>query len=90
MVYILKLLQAAKKEEALLTLSLKWLDKNKKKTDLQKAFQTWFSKCEPKIDCTLQELLPDEQAVIVVSPPPGTVQLCFHIQTCQLPVNLTP
>ncbi|XP_023181322.1 uncharacterized protein LOC106700163 isoform X2 [Xiphophorus maculatus] len=73
-----ELSQAAKeppKEEVLLTLSLKWLDKNKKKTDLQKAFQTWFSKIAPKIDCTVRELLPDERAVIVVSPPPGLKEL---------------
>ncbi|XP_023181337.1 uncharacterized protein LOC111605898 isoform X2 [Xiphophorus maculatus] len=62
-------------QKVLLTLSLKWLDKNKKKTDLQKAFQIFFSKCEPKMDCTLQDLLPDERAVIVVSPPPGLKEL---------------
>ncbi|XP_043978906.1 uncharacterized protein LOC122834485 [Gambusia affinis] len=70
-----KELSQAAKEEVLLTLSLKWLDKNKKKTDLQKVLQTWFSKCEPKIDCTVRKPLPDDRAVIVVSPPPGLQEL---------------
>ncbi|XP_014854982.1 PREDICTED: uncharacterized protein LOC106925271 isoform X2 [Poecilia mexicana] len=62
-------------EEAQLTLSLKWLDKNKKKADLQKSLQTWFNKFETKIDCTVKEILPNGRALILVSPPPGLTEL---------------
>ncbi|XP_016534127.1 E3 ubiquitin-protein ligase DTX3L-like isoform X3 [Poecilia formosa] len=62
-------------EEVLLTLSLKWLDKNKKKADLQKSLQIWFNKFKTKIDCTVQEILPDGRALILVSPPPGLIEL---------------
>ncbi|XP_014893058.1 uncharacterized protein LOC106950606 isoform X2 [Poecilia latipinna] len=63
------------REEVLLTLLLKWLDKNKKKTDLQKSLQTRFNKLKTKIDCTVQEVLPDGRALILVSPPPGLKEL---------------
>lgn len=60
-------------EKVFLTLSLKWLDEKKKKTDLQKSLQTWFGK--RKVDCTVQKVLPDGSAVIMIEPPLGVSEL---------------
>lgn len=65
--------------KVLLTLSLRWSVEKKKKVDLQKALQTWFSRT--KADCSVQEILPDGGAVIMIEPPSGTVEkhLTVHV-----------
>ncbi|XP_023181324.1 uncharacterized protein LOC111605894 [Xiphophorus maculatus] len=59
--------------KVLLTLSLRWSVEKKKKVDLQKALQTWFSRT--KADCSVQEILPDGGAVIMIEPPPGLTEI---------------
>ncbi|XP_043978905.1 uncharacterized protein LOC122834484 isoform X2 [Gambusia affinis] len=59
--------------KVLLTLTLRWSVEKKKKVDLQKALQTWLSRT--KADCSVQEILPDGRAVILIELPPGLTEI---------------